>query len=175
VAIAIARRRGRYGLCALGTTLVSHWLTSFLLGSLFASIIIYYTVLNQRGKVYAQQNSKLESIIFKTHNTFSVPLTYMDNGNFEVINVREHESTSEAMEKELRLLRRQLSMTQNHLLAAMKTSLFPVSPTDSPRIISETSAPCSSQKVCTNFEVCSLLNLFINNSCPVGRFIYVVN
>lgn len=68
----------------------------------------------------------------------------MENGNYEV---REHESTSEAMEKELRLLRRQLSMTQNHLLAAMKTSLFPVSPTDSPQLLPETPAPCSSQKV----------------------------
>lgn len=75
-------------------------------------------------------------------------MTYVESGNFEVIKVREHESTSEAMEKELRLLRRQLSMTQNHLLAAMKTSLFPSSPTDSPQIIPETShTPCLSQKV----------------------------
>lgn len=71
----------------------------------------------------------------------------MEGGNFDVIKVREHESTSEAMEKELRLLRRQLSMTQNHLLAAMKTSLFPVSPTDTPQILAETPAPCSPQKV----------------------------
>lgn len=80
---------------------------------------------------------------------YVVPVAYVESGNFEVIKVREHESTSEAMEKELRLLRRQLSMTQNHLLAAMKTSLFPVSPTDSPQIIPETppAAPCSSQKV----------------------------
>lgn len=80
---------------------------------------------------------------------FPVSLAYVERAsNFEVIKVREHESTSEAMEKELRLLRRQLSMTQNHLLAAMKTSLFPVSPTDSPRIIPETPAPCILQKVC---------------------------
>jgi len=71
----------------------------------------------------------------------------VESSNYEV---REHESTSEAMEKELRLLRRQLSMTQNHLLAAMKTSLFPVSPTDSPQLLPETPAPCSSQKVCNN-------------------------
>lgn len=81
-------------------------------------------------------------------NTFLVPLTYVESGNFEVIKIKEHETTSEAMEKELRLLRRQLSMTQNHLLAAMKTSLFPVSPTDSPQLIPETSMPCSSHKVC---------------------------
>lgn len=75
-------------------------------------------------------------------------MTYVESGNFEVIKVRDHESTSEAMEKELRILRRQLSMTQNHLLAAMKTSLFPVSPTDSPQITPETPpTPCSSQKV----------------------------
>jgi len=81
---------------------------------------------------------------------FIVPVTYVEsNGDFKIIKVREHESTtSEAMEKELRLLRRQLSMTQNHLLAAMKTSLFPVSPTDSPQPVSETPAfPCSSSKV----------------------------
>lgn len=77
-----------------------------------------------------------------------VSLAYVERtGNFEVIKVREHETTSEAMEKELRILRTQLSMTQNHLLAAMKTSLFPVSPTDSPRIIPDTSAPCLTQKV----------------------------
>jgi len=74
----------------------------------------------------------------------------VESGSYEV---REHESTSEAMEKELRLLRRQLSMTQNHLLAAMKTSLFPVSPTDSPQLLSaETPAPCASQKVCIIYQ-----------------------
>lgn len=80
----------------------------------------------------------------------------MERGNFEVIKVGEHESTSEAMEKELRLLRRQLSMTQNHLLAAMKTSLFPVSPTDSPQLVPETSVPCSSQQVRMWFKQCEL-------------------
>lgn len=149
MAIAIARRRGRNGLCALGTALVRHWLTSFLMGSLFASLIIYYAVLNQRGKNGIQDFNIITIIIITTYNVFSVPaLTYVESGNYEV---REHESTSEAMEKELRLLRRQLSMTQNHLLAAMKTSLFPVSPTDSPQILPETSAPCSSQKVYINY------------------------
>lgn len=148
MAIAIARRRGRNGLCALGTALVRHWLTSFLMGSLFASLIIYYAVLNQRGKNRIQHFIIITIIVIKTCNVFSVPvLTYVESGNYEV---KEHESTSEAMEKELRLLRRQLSMTQNHLLAAMKTSLFPVSPTDSPQILPETSAPCSTQKVYIN-------------------------
>ncbi|XP_060880668.1 xylosyl- and glucuronyltransferase LARGE1-like [Metopolophium dirhodum] len=106
------------------------------MGSLFASLIIYYAVLNQR-----------------------VPaLTYVESSNYEV---REHESTSEAMEKELRLLRRQLSMTQNHLLAAMKTSLFPVSPTDSPQLLPETPAPCSSQKIKDTIDKCEVIEVGI--------------
>lgn len=82
----------------------------------------------------------------------------MENDDFEVLKVSgEHESTSEAMEKELRLLRRQLSMTQNHLLAAMKTSLFPVSPTESPRI-TETTAPCSLSKVIISVFLLRFIN-----------------
>lgn len=79
---------------------------------------------------------------------FIVPLSYEETNSYEVIKIREHESTSEAMEKELRLLRRQLSMTQNHLLAAMKTSLFPVSPTEAPQVTPESPMPCPQQMVC---------------------------